>query len=1041
MPGGRRGLVAPQNTFLENIIRRSSSQPDSSFLLANAQIVDFPIVYCNESFCKISGYNRAEVMQKSCRCSFMYGELTDKDTISRIDDALENQLHDQFEILLYKKNKTPLWLLLQIAPIRNERELVVLFLLTFRDITALKQPIETEDTKGGDLLAGLSKFAKLARTVTRSRTMLASQFTSHPPNLKDTAKQSNLAHMMSLSADVMPQYRQEAPKTPPHILLHYCAFKAIWDWVILCLTFYTAIMVPYNVAFKNKTSEDVSLLVVDSIVDVIFFIDIVLNFHTTFVGPGGEVVSDPKVIRMNYLKSWFVIDLLSCLPYDVFNAFDHDEDGIGSLFSALKVVRLLRLGRVVRKLDRYLEYGAAMLILLLCFYMLVAHWLACIWYSIGRSDADNGMQYSWLWKLANVTQSPYSYIWSNDSSSPPELINGPSRKTMYVTALYFTMTCMTSVGFGNVAAETDNEKIFTICMMIIAALLYATIFGHVTTIIQQMTSATAKYHDMLNNVREFMKLHEVPKALSERVMDYVVSTWAMTKGLDTDKVLNYCPKDMKADICVHLNRKVFNEHPAFRLASDGCLRALAMHFTMSHSAPGDLLYHTGESIDSLCFIVTGSLEVIQDDEVVAILGKGDVFGDSFWKDNAVGQSAANVRALTYCDLHTIKRDRLLEVLDFYQAFANSFARNLLLTYNLRHRLIFRKVADVRREKELAERRKHEPQLDQNQDQLVRKIFSKFRRDRAAQGQTTPASTETTADVEKGVTGATSTEVVPKTPTVKSSGHSERGELSCPVLVTKPKPAGSRSGKWGRLLGSSSVESGSESTSTKYLPGASKEPSALRLPTSGTNGSGNKVFPKLQKLTATSAGPLHSPSGLRREKTIDESIEVEETSAPKPESGLVVYQPKGTSPDKYKEIITNIMDFKVDVKLEVQRLNQKIARMEELLGEIVNRLPASQPLVISQSSQESEADRPLKPILRTNSFGSIIASTSRELHPPVVSLAPRKRRSKSRSKAVAPSAPPKTPPPPEPETSEASQPVADPSDETKRPFYVKPKDIS
>ncbi|XP_067635644.1 potassium voltage-gated channel protein eag isoform X1 [Eurosta solidaginis] len=754
MPGGRRGLVAPQNTFLENIIRRSNSQPDSSFLLANAQIVDFPIVYCNESFCKISGYNRAEVMQKSCRCGFMYGELTDKETVARLEYTLENQQQDQFEILLYKKNnaqcgcgmskygksqpETPLWLLLQVAPIRNERDLVVLFLLTFRDITALKQPIDSEDTKG---VLGLSKFAKLARSVTRSR-----QFSAHLPTLKDPTKQSNLAHMMSLSADIMPQYRQEAPKTPPHILLHYCAFKAIWDWVILCLTFYTAIMVPYNVAFKNKTSEDVSLLVVDSIVDVIFFIDIVLNFHTTFVGPGGEVVSDPKVIRMNYLKSWFIIDLLSCLPYDVFNAFDRDEDGIGSLFSALKVVRLLRLGRVVRKLDRYLEYGAAMLILLLCFYMLVAHWLACIWYSIGRSDADNGIQYSWLWKLANVTQSPYSYIWSNETG--PELINGPSRKSMYVTALYFTMTCMTSVGFGNVAAETDNEKVFTICMMIIAALLYATIFGHVTTIIQQMTSATAKYHDMLNNVREFMKLHEVPKALSERVMDYVVSTWAMTKGLDTEKVLNYCPKDMKADICVHLNRKVFNEHPAFRLASDGCLRALAMHFMMSHSAPGDLLYHTGESIDSLCFIVTGSLEVIQDDEVVAILGKGDVFGDQFWKDSAVGQSAANVRALTYCDLHAIKRDKLLEVLDFYSAFANSFARNLVLTYNLRHRLIFRKVADVKREKELAERRKNEPQLPQNQDHLVRKIFSKFRRTPQVQaGSKEVVSGQ--SDVEKG----------------------------------------------------------------------------------------------------------------------------------------------------------------------------------------------------------------------------------------------------------------------------------------------------
>lgn len=54
--------------------------------------------------------------------------------------------------------------------------------------------------------------------------------------------------MMSLTADLMPQYRQEAPKTPPHILLHYCAFKAIWDWVILCLTFYTAIMVNTAIA-------------------------------------------------------------------------------------------------------------------------------------------------------------------------------------------------------------------------------------------------------------------------------------------------------------------------------------------------------------------------------------------------------------------------------------------------------------------------------------------------------------------------------------------------------------------------------------------------------------------------------------------------------------------------------------------------------------------------------------------------------------------------------------------------------------------------
>lgn len=84
-------------------------------------------------------------------------------------------------------------------------------------------------------------------------------------------------------------------------------------------------MVPYNVSFKTK-QNNVTWLVVDSIVDVIFLVDIVLNFHTTFVGPAGEVISDPKLIRMNYLKTWFVIDLLSCLPYDVINAFENVDE-------------------------------------------------------------------------------------------------------------------------------------------------------------------------------------------------------------------------------------------------------------------------------------------------------------------------------------------------------------------------------------------------------------------------------------------------------------------------------------------------------------------------------------------------------------------------------------------------------------------------------------------------------------------------------------------------------------------------------------------
>uniref|UniRef100_A0A8C4QAM8 Uncharacterized protein n=1 Tax=Eptatretus burgeri TaxID=7764 RepID=A0A8C4QAM8_EPTBU len=603
---------------------------------------------------------------------FMYGELTDKDTIERVKQAFESCESNSIEILMYKKNRTPVWLCLQIAPIRNEADRVVLFLSTFRDITPFKQPIEDESTKGSKDI----EFARLTRALTSSRSVLQ--------QLSANAHRSDASHV---NFDILPQYKQETPKTPPHIILHYCAFKTTWDWLILILTFYTAIMVPYNVSFRSKQKQNnMAWLVVDSVVDVIFLVDIVLNFHTTFVGPAGEVISDPGLIRANYLKTWFVIDLLSCLPYDIINAFENVDEGITGLFSALKVVRLLRLGRVARKLDHYLEYGATVLVLLVCVFGLAAHWLACIWYSIGDcealGEAGDSRPHAWLHQLGNSLGKPYHYNASGDGRWE----DGPGKGSIYISALYFTMTSLTSVGFGNIAPNTDGEKIFTIAMMMIGSLLYATIFGNVTTIFQQMSTNTNRYHEMLTSVRDFLRLHQVPRGLSERVTDYIVSTWTLSKGVDTEKVLQICPKDMRADICVHLNRRVFKDHPAFRLASDGCLRALAVEFETVHCAPGDLIYHAGESIDMLCFVVAGSLEVVQDDEVVAILGKGDVFGDVFWKESVLAQSCANVRALTYCDLHIIRRDALMKVLSFYTGFAASFARNLILTYNLRKRV-------------------------------------------------------------------------------------------------------------------------------------------------------------------------------------------------------------------------------------------------------------------------------------------------------------------------------------------------------------------
>ncbi|XP_064914444.1 potassium voltage-gated channel subfamily H member 1 [Columba livia] len=956
MAGGRRGLVAPQNTFLENIVRRSN---DTNFVLGNAQIVDWPIVYSNDGFCKLSGYHRAEVMQKSSTCSFMYGELTDKDTIDKVRQTFENYEMNSFEILMYKKNRTPVWFFVKIAPIRNEQDKVVLFLCTFNDITAFKQPIEDDSCKGW------GKFARLTRALTSSRGVLQ-QLAPSVQKGENVHKHSRLAEVLQLGSEILPQYKQEAPKTPPHIILHYCVFKTTWDWIILILTFYTAILVPYNVSFKTK-QNNVAWLVVDSIVDVIFLVDIVLNFHTTFVGPAGEVISDPKLIRMNYLKTWFVIDLLSCLPYDVINAFENVDEGISSLFSSLKVVRLLRLGRVARKLDHYIEYGAAVLVLLVCVFGLAAHWLACIWYSIGDyevidEDTNTIRHESWLYQLGVSIGTPYRF----NTSGFGKWEGGPSKDSVYISSLYFTMTSLTSVGFGNIAPTTDGEKIFAVAMMMIGSLLYATIFGNVTTIFQQMYANTNRYHEMLNSVRDFLKLYQVPKGLSERVMDYIVSTWSMSRGIDTEKVLQICPKDMRADICVHLNRKVFKEHPAFRLASDGCLRALAMEFQTVHCAPGDLIYHAGESVDSLCFVVSGSLEVIQDDEVVAILGKGDVFGDVFWKESTLAQSCANVRALTYCDLHVIKRDALQKVLEFYTAFSHSFSRNLILTYNLRKRIVFRKISDVKREEEERMKRKNEAPLILPPDHPVRRLFQRFRQQKEARLAAERGRDPDDLDVEKG--------------NVLGEHSSTRSVVKASVVTVRESPATPVSYQPASTSGASDQAKLQAPTSDYAgckVPGEypRRKGWAKFKDACGKAEDWNKVSKAESMETLPERTKASGEATLKKTDSCDSGItksdlrldNVGETRSPQDHSPVLTEVKHSFYPIPEQTLQATMLEVKHELKEDIKALNTKMTNIEKQLAEILRILTSRRS---SQSPQELfEISRPQSPESEKDMFGA------------------------------------------------------------------------
>ncbi|XP_052340211.1 potassium voltage-gated channel subfamily H member 2-like [Oncorhynchus keta] len=863
----RRGHVAPQNTFLDTIIRKFDSQC-RKFIIANARVENCAIIFCNDGFCAMCGYSRAEIMQKPCTCNFLYGPQTKRLAIAQMAQALLGSEERKMEINLYRKDGVCFLCLVDVVPVKNEDGLVIMFILNFEVMSDNKQPNQNlnhklppwlptgrprgfklrlpsrpslsnskaslDDPEPGYLpapshpshkslaLGELLSLPPLTLEHQRSnsgssstrpdllwpedqRTLLGSEpatssmplgqsspritlrmfnpdasvsncSLSHsrsresfhslrrassvddieamrPPscrkystvrpihnstgavnnksNIVNSTSDSDLmryrtiskipqitlnfvdfradplialpggdmdiiapcklidrthhvtekvTQVLSLGADVLPEYKLQAPRIHKWTVLHYSPFKAVWDWLILLLVIYTAILTPYSAAFLLHDQEEAAMLncgyscsplnVVDLIVDIMFIVDIVINFRTTYVNTNDEVVSAPLRIAIHYFKGWFLIDMVAAIPFDLLIYRSGEETT--TLIGLLKTARLLRLVRVARKLDRYSEYGAAVLFLLMCTFALIAHWLACIWYAIGSVERNGSI--GWLHTLGESLGKHY-----NDTVRG----SGPSIKDKYVTALYFTFSSLTSVGFGNVSPNTNSEKIFSICVMLIGSLMYASIFGNVSAIIQRLYSGTARYHTQMLRVREFIRFHQIPNPLRQRLEEYFQHAWSYTNGIDMTAVLKGFPECLQADICLHLNRTLLENCKAFKGSTKGCLRALAMKFKTTHAPPGDTLVHAGDVLTAIYFISRGSIEILRGDVVVAILGKNDIFGEPINLYGRAGKSNADVRALTYCDLHKIHREDVLEVLDMYPEFSDHFWMNLEITFDLR----------------------------------------------------------------------------------------------------------------------------------------------------------------------------------------------------------------------------------------------------------------------------------------------------------------------------------------------------------------------
>lgn len=158
-------------------------------------------------------------------------------------------------------------------------------------------------------------------------------------------------------------------------------FKLYWDILIIILAIYNSIVIPVEIAFNPPELASSGEITIESLINLVFFIDIFLNFRTTYISDvnGDEIFDFRKISLLYILSGKFILDILSSLP---FNAMDASSD-ILPILGMLKLIRVSRVNVVIRNLNMRADTKALLKVLWLIFFLFFyTHIIGCLWFYV-----------------------------------------------------------------------------------------------------------------------------------------------------------------------------------------------------------------------------------------------------------------------------------------------------------------------------------------------------------------------------------------------------------------------------------------------------------------------------------------------------------------------------------------------------------------------------------------------------------------------------------------------------------------------------------
>ncbi|KAK4488949.1 hypothetical protein RD792_004740 [Penstemon davidsonii] len=350
-----------------------------------------------------------------------------------------------------------------------------------------------------------------------------------------------------------------------------------WTNFIVIWAVYSSFFTPLEFAFFRGLPENLFLL--DIAGQIVFFVDIILCFFVAYRDPHSYcLVYDLNRIAFRYLKSRFLVDFLGCFPWD----FIYKASGRKELVRYMLWIRLSRALRVTEFFEKLekdirINYLFTRIIKLFVVELYCTHTAACIFYYLATTLPPSKEGYTWI---GSLQLGDYSYT----------NFRNIDLWTRYITALYFAVVTMATVGYGDIHAVNTREMIFVMMYVSLDMILGAYLLGNMTALIVK-GSKTEKFRDKMAELIKYMNRNKLGKNIYKEIKGHVRLQY---ESSHTDAAA-------LQDLPLATRAKAIKVHEEFFL-------------------PGEVIVEEGGISDQLYFLCDGKLDEIANSEDTQLEG-------------------------------------------------------------------------------------------------------------------------------------------------------------------------------------------------------------------------------------------------------------------------------------------------------------------------------------------------------------------------------------------------------------------------------------